>query len=64
MKELESKYFYCNNCKIAFVRMHGGKKRRTCPNCHSLHIVEMDGSRFLETKGIYFNPSERHSGHA
>lgn len=60
MEELKSKYIFCNNCKIVSLRIHNGKERRTCPNCHSLAIIEVDGKRFLEIKEIYFNPSERH----
>lgn len=54
-------YKYCNECKVAFEKNNPttGFPYNFCPKCGSEKIEQMGDGYFRETKGVWFNPSQR-----
>ena len=59
-REDKEVFSHCNECKTAFEKYNpcSGKPLTRCPKCNSWQIGILGGS-FKETKGLWYNPSQR-----
>ena len=59
-RTIDKEYSHCDECKVAFEKYNPstGKPLTRCPKCNSWKIGKL-GESFKETKGLWYNPSQR-----